>query len=99
RLAEVELPDSARDVVRRRIALLPAQARRVLEAASVLGPQFALGTLGSMLEIDNAALLAALDRAVFSRLLVREDEGVGRYAFVHVLVRDTIYGDLPTTSK
>ena len=44
------------------------------------------------------ALLAAIDRSVLARLLVRED-GVGRYAFVHALVRDTLYDDLPSAQK
>jgi predicted ATPase len=99
RLADIALPDSARDVVRRRIALLPEPTRRVLATAAVLGQRFDLATLGRMLELGHAELLAALDRALFARLLLRDEGGVGQYAFVHALVRDTIYDDLPTTEK
>lgn len=99
RLNDVELPDSARDVVRRRIAALPEPTRCVLQTAAVLGLRFDLATLGRMLELAPAELLAALDRALFARLLLRDEVGVGRYAFVHALVRDTIYEDLPTTQR
>jgi predicted ATPase/DNA-binding winged helix-turn-helix (wHTH) protein len=98
RLHEIRLPESARDVVRRRIALLPEASRRVLQAASVLGLRFDVAGLGPMLQLETSALLAALDRALGARLLVRE-ERVGQYAFAHALVRDTVYDDLPTTDR
>jgi predicted ATPase len=77
---------------------LPEPARRVLAAASVIGVRWELSTLTAMLELDMQALLAAIDRTVLARLLVRE-EGVGRYAFVHALVRETLYDDLPSALK
>jgi predicted ATPase/DNA-binding winged helix-turn-helix (wHTH) protein len=99
RLAEINVPESARDVMRRRVAALPEPTQRVLEAGSVLGLRLELGTLSAMLELDNEALLSALDRAVAARLLVRDQEGLGRYAFVHTLVRDTLDGDLSTSRR
>jgi predicted ATPase/DNA-binding winged helix-turn-helix (wHTH) protein len=98
RLGEIRLPESARDVVRRRIALLPEASRRVLRAASVLGPRFDVAGLGPMLQVETAELLAALDRALGARLVAREDR-VGQYAFAHALIRDTLYEDLPTTER
>jgi predicted ATPase/DNA-binding winged helix-turn-helix (wHTH) protein len=98
-IGQVRLPESARDVIRRRIALLPEDARRVLQAASVIGVRFEVSTLSSMLELPTPALLAALDRAVSARQLVREPDGVGCYGFAHALIRDSIYEDLPTTLK
>jgi predicted ATPase/DNA-binding winged helix-turn-helix (wHTH) protein len=98
-LDEVKLPQSARDVVRRRISLLPEPARRALCAASVIGVRFDLATLGPMLDLDTPALLAAIDRALLARLLARSDDGVGRFVFSHALVRDTLYEDLPSAQK
>jgi predicted ATPase/DNA-binding winged helix-turn-helix (wHTH) protein len=99
RVFDIKLPEGARDVVRRRVALLPAATQQVLQRASVLGSRFELGTLGAMVELESAALLVALDRAIAARLLCRDEEGVGRYAFAHALVRDTIYEDLPSSEK
>jgi predicted ATPase/DNA-binding winged helix-turn-helix (wHTH) protein len=98
-IGQVRLPESARDVLRRRVALLPEDARRVLQAASVVGVRFEVGTLAAMLALPAPALLAALDRAISARQLVREPEGVGCYAFAHALIRDVIYEDLPTTTR
>jgi predicted ATPase len=86
-------------VVRRRVSLLPEPARRALCAASVIGVRWDLATLGPMLDLDTKALLAAIDRALLARLLVRSDDGVGRFVFSHALVRDTLYEDLPSAQK
>ncbi len=99
RVFEIALPESARDVIRRRVLLLPEAAQQVLQAGSVLGLRFELGLLGAMLELDSAALLAALDRALAARLLFRADQGVAGMAFAHAVVRDTVYDDLPSTRK
>jgi predicted ATPase len=98
RLGDIRLPESARDVVRRRVGLLADAARGVLQAASVIGLRFDVATLGPMVELDTASLLAALDRAIAARLVVRDD-GVGHYSFAHALLRDTIHDDLSTTAK
>jgi predicted ATPase/DNA-binding winged helix-turn-helix (wHTH) protein len=98
-LTEVKLPESARDVVRRRVALLPEPARDVLAAASVVGVRWDVATVSSMLELEMPALLSAIDRALLARLLVRSDDGVGRFVFAHALVRDTLYDDLPSAQK
>jgi predicted ATPase/DNA-binding winged helix-turn-helix (wHTH) protein len=97
-LDDVKLPESARDVVRRRVALLPEPTRRMLAAASVIGARFELNALAPMLDMEMQVLLAAIDRAVLARLMVRDD-GVGRFAFSHTLVRDTLYEDLPSAAK
>ncbi|MFI5308937.1 MAG: ATP-binding protein, partial [Polyangiales bacterium] len=99
RVFEVRLPEGARDVMRRRLALLPEAAQQTLRAASVLGLQFDVGMLGGMVELDRDALLAALDRALAARLVVREQGSLARYAFAHAVVRDAIYDDLPSGEK
>jgi predicted ATPase/DNA-binding winged helix-turn-helix (wHTH) protein len=98
-IAQVRLPESARDVIRRRFALLPEPAQRALRAASVIGVRFEMTTLAAMLDLETPTLLAALDRAISARQITRESDGVGCYAFAHALIRDTIYDDLPTTSR
>lgn len=98
-ISKMRLPESARDVIRRRVALLPEDARRALQAASVIGVRFDIGTLSTLLEMSTAVLLAALDRAIAARQVIREPDGVGCYAFAHALIRDTIYEDLSTTAR
>src|SRR5204862_181912 len=63
RVFEVRLPEGARDVLRRRLSLLPEAAQQTLRAASGLGVQFEITMLGAMVDLSRAALLAALGRA------------------------------------
>lgn len=98
-LSAIRLPESARDVVRRRVSLLPEPAQRLLRAASVLGDRFELSTAVALLDSDTQTALGAADRAVLARLLARDDGGVGFYSFAHGLVRETLYEDLPSAEK
>ena len=76
-LSDVRLPESARDVVRRRVALQPEAARGVLSAASVLGQRFELATLGPLSGLDTQALLAAIDVRCSHGLLCTTTAGSG----------------------
>ncbi len=87
--ALARVPAGVRDVIRHRLARLPEPARTVLRQASVLGRDVDPGVLAELTG-DEAAMLDALDAALRAGLLA-EDGGL---RFTHVLVRDTIYGDL-----
>jgi predicted ATPase len=95
--SEVELPSSARDVVRRRVAALPEATQQMLEAASVLAPTLEVELLASMLSTAPSVVLDAIDRALAAQLFAVES--LHRYAFCHVLVRDTVYGDLSSRTR
>jgi len=68
----------------------------VLRLASVLGQTFDLDVLLAATEGTEAQILDHLDAAVGARLL-EEQRGarVERYGFVHALIRQSLYGDLP----
>jgi predicted ATPase/DNA-binding winged helix-turn-helix (wHTH) protein len=107
--SDIELPGAARDVMRRRIAVLPASAQRMLDAASILGVSFESSIVAAMLETTLDALLDDLDRAVAAELIeLRLKNGnvvpskVSAsfvHAFCHALVRDTLYGDLSSRMR
>ncbi|MGN9810055.1 BTAD domain-containing putative transcriptional regulator [Micromonospora sp. BQ11] len=86
------VPAGVRDVIRHRLAYLPVGVRRVLEAAAVLGRHVDTEALAVMVD-DDAIVLDALDAAVHAGFLT-ERGTEGRLRFAHVLVRDTLYGDL-----
>jgi tetratricopeptide (TPR) repeat protein len=90
RAERLEVPDGIADVVRLRLAGLPATARETLEVASVLGRRFALDTLQTVLERSP---LEDLDEAVGAGI-VRPDDQPGGFRFVHALTRETVEGDL-----
>ncbi|MEW2141861.1 BTAD domain-containing putative transcriptional regulator [Micromonospora vinacea] len=86
------VPPGVRDVIRHRLAQLPAPTRTVLRQAAVLGRDLDPDVL-SALTGDPTAALDAVDRALTAGFLT-ERESDGRLRFTHILVRDTLYADL-----
>jgi class 3 adenylate cyclase/tetratricopeptide (TPR) repeat protein len=94
-----ELPATIQGLIAARIDLLPAEEKALLQAASVVGRTFWLGAVAA---ISNAprwtvqAQLHALERKEFMRRERRSAvAGETEYAFGHVLIRDTAYGQIP----
>ncbi|MET7371739.1 BTAD domain-containing putative transcriptional regulator [Micromonospora arida] len=86
------VPPGVRDVIRHRLAQLPASTRTVLRQAAVLGRDLDPDVLG-VLAGDPTTALDAVDRALAAGFLT-ERESDGRLRFTHILVRDTLYTDL-----
>ncbi|SIN41900.1 AfsR/SARP family transcriptional regulator [Micromonospora cremea] len=86
------VPPGVRDVIRHRLAQLPAPTRTVLRQAAVLGRDLDPEVLGALAG-DTTTLLDAVDRALQAGFL-SEQEPDGRLRFTHILVRDTLYADL-----
>ncbi|MEU0429805.1 AAA family ATPase [Streptomyces canus] len=91
-VAVSEVPQGVRDVLRRRLAPLSADARAAVQLAAVAGPESDVALLADAAEADEETVLAGLDAAVAADLLT--EPGPGRVRFVHALVRDTVYTDL-----
>ncbi|MGW1559331.1 BTAD domain-containing putative transcriptional regulator [Streptomyces sp. NPDC002144] len=91
-VAVSEVPQGVRDVLRRRLALLPAQARSAVQLAAVAGLEAEVALLVDAAETDEDTVLEGLDAALAADLL--SEPGLGRVRFVHALVRDTVYTDL-----
>jgi class 3 adenylate cyclase len=87
------LPDTVQSAIAARMDLLPAEEKRVLQGAAVLGHSFAEDMLEELLGEPPREALNALER----RALVQElfATGPGRYGFRHQLIRDVAYGALP----
>ncbi|MFI5821166.1 BTAD domain-containing putative transcriptional regulator [Streptomyces rishiriensis] len=91
-VAVSDVPQGVRDVLRRRLALLPPQARSAVQLVAVAGLEADVALLTGAADVDEETLLAGLDAAVAADLL--SEPGPGRVRFVHALVRDTVYTDL-----
>lgn len=94
---ELGIPEGVREVVGRRLARLAPTTNDVLAAASVIGRDFDREVLTAATEVDREAVLDALEEAEEARLVAGESRG--RYAFVHALVRSTLYDEIPTTRR
>ncbi|MFF5492192.1 BTAD domain-containing putative transcriptional regulator [Streptomyces aquilus] len=96
-VAVSEVPQGVRDVLRRRLALLPAEALAAVRLAAVAGLESDVALLTDAAGADEESVLAGLDAAVAADLLT--EPGPGRVRFVHALVRDTVYTDLSGTRR
>ncbi|GLZ77861.1 hypothetical protein Afil01_26680 [Actinorhabdospora filicis] len=84
------VPAGVRDVVRHRLARLPAPAHAVLATASVLGVDVPLDVLTRMAG-DAEVVLDAVDAALAHGFATADAH---RMRFGHALVRDTLYADI-----
>ncbi|OQR59309.1 LuxR family transcriptional regulator [Streptomyces maremycinicus] len=96
-VAVSEVPQGVRDVLRRRLALLPADARSVIQLTAVVGLEADVSLLTHAAETDEDRLLHGLEAALAADLLT--EPAPGRVRFVHALVRDTVYTDVPAVRR
>jgi DNA-binding SARP family transcriptional activator len=90
--AVTEVPAGVREVLRHRIAALPAAARTLLLQTSVIGAEAEASVLAEVADVEESVLLEALDGALRAELVT--EPAPGRIRFAHALVRDTLYESL-----
>lgn len=93
------LPRSVHEVIGRRLYRLPAPCRRVLAVAAVFGREFGLGALRRAPDLTGQPLLEALTQAEAARVIAAVPGALGRYRFVHALLRETLYAGLPSAER
>ncbi|HVS85567.1 MAG TPA: AAA family ATPase, partial [Gaiellaceae bacterium] len=91
------IPVGVRDVVGRRLSRLSADAGRALTHAAVVGRDFDLPLLATLLDTDEDTLVDVLDEAVTARLI--EEVGADRFRFRHALVQETLYEEASATRR
>jgi DNA-binding CsgD family transcriptional regulator/tetratricopeptide (TPR) repeat protein len=97
--AELGIPEGVRGVVARRLSRLPSATSGILELAAVIGREFEVEVLAAADHVSPDEVLAVLEPAERARLLVPVDARSGRFAFVHALVRSTLYEELPASRR
>jgi DNA-binding SARP family transcriptional activator/tetratricopeptide (TPR) repeat protein len=94
RLVGGPVPAGVRDVIRRRVARLPGDARALLDTAAVVGRDVDLRLVARLSGLQGDLGLAAAETAVAAGLLATVPGQAGSYRFTHALVRETLAGDL-----
>lgn len=91
------LPTVVTGAVARRLAIMPAETRRVLESASVLGNRLLPDVLGAVAGETPAAIVGRLAPAIEAGLIrtTAEEE----LWFTHDLFRETLYAQLGATRR
>ncbi len=91
------VPDGVRATILARCRRLRPATRRVLAVAAVAGREIDLAHLEVVPELSTVDVLAALEEAVDSRLML--ERSVGRFAFVHGLVPETLLAELSASRR
>jgi class 3 adenylate cyclase/tetratricopeptide (TPR) repeat protein len=98
-LADVELPGSVQGIIAARLDGLGPHDKALLQDAAVVGKTFWLGAVASIGGRDPSELerrLHQLERGRFVRRARRTSVGgESEYTFLHLLVRDVAYGQIP----
>lgn len=92
------VPEGARGIIRQRLDRLTDGVTELLSVGSVIGREFDLTLLQSVVDIEIEPLLEILAEAV-SAGIISETSALGRYAFTHILIRETLYEDLTAAKR
>ena len=98
---QLDVPESVRLVVGRRLERLGEECRKALAVAAVIGRSFDYTLLTRVdSDIDGDSLLDAIDEAERAHLVVSEDRGAEvRFTFAHELTRQTLLSGLSTPRR
>jgi hypothetical protein len=96
---DLPLPETVQGIIAARLDGLEPEEKALLQDAAVIGKVFWAGAVAKMDGRERAAVeqsLHALARKEFVRRERRPSvEGESEYAFLHLLVRDVAYGQIP----
>ena len=91
-IAEIEVPQSIKEVIGRRLERITEPCQRALSLAAVIGRRFRFEVLQAVGELQEEDLLLALEEAIRTQLVREEsDAGEVEYDFVHALIREVLY--------
>jgi adenylate cyclase len=92
----VDIPESLRAVVERRVRRISSGTLNVLKAAAVIGLHFDLDVLEAVVDVDPDTLLSAVEEAEEARLVKGPSGRQERtWRFAHQLIRHTLAGAVP----
>ena len=94
----VEVPDGIREAIGRRLDRLSEACNQILAVASVLGREFDLKIVATVLGRSASDCLQELDHAERAGI-VRRDSATNRYRFAHAVIRETLYEEIPTLER
>ena len=98
-LDDLGLPSSIREVVAQRVARLGEPTEKALALAAVIGRDFDVDVLTTLVDTDEDTLLDLLDGAIAAGIVGEPEQQFGRYRFVHALIQHTLYQDLGTARR
>jgi len=96
---KMPLPDGVRGAVRSRLRRLSQGCIDLLTLASVFGQEFGLRELAATADRSTDDVATTLEEAIDARLIAERAGALGHYLFVHGLIREVLYEDLPAGKR
>src|SRR3954447_15859263 len=103
---DLPVPETVQDLVGARLDSLPLRDKRLLQDAAVIGKVFWASAVAALAdgEDDDRHDLAERLHDLGRRQVVRQERrsslgGEDQYAFLHVLLRDVAYGQMPRAAR
>jgi class 3 adenylate cyclase/tetratricopeptide (TPR) repeat protein len=100
---DLPLPESVQGIVAARLDALPPEEKALVQDASVIGKVFWAGAVASVGRCERGSVEESL-RAIGRKEFIRRERrssvaGEDQYIFLHVLVRDVAYGQIPRARR
>ena len=96
---QMGIPEGVREVIGRRLSRLSDDANQALTVAAVIGREFDLDVLATIVERSADDLFETMEDAVRARIVTEAQHGLDRYRFAHALIRETLYDELSSGRK
>jgi tetratricopeptide (TPR) repeat protein len=98
--ADLRLPETVQGIISARLDALPMSDKQLLQDAAVIGKVFWPGAIAAIDGHTDAPTVLAALHGLERRQFVRRERrssvaGESQYAFVHVLLRDAAYAQMP----
>jgi class 3 adenylate cyclase/tetratricopeptide (TPR) repeat protein len=101
--AEIPLPPGVHGLIAARLDTLPAERKRMLHDAAVVGKVFWSGAVADIAGRDEAEVRAVLHELARKELIrpARRSSMAGQaeYSFTHALIREVCYGQIPRAER
>ncbi len=94
---ELGIPSKIKDIILRRLAVLKYVQRRILDAASVIGEEFSIELLSTVLQQDSLEVLETLNLVAHTTSIVYDTGNC--YRFDHARSREILYDELSPSLK
>jgi serine/threonine protein kinase/tetratricopeptide (TPR) repeat protein len=94
RADQIQVPESVRLVITRRVQRLGETARRVLTTAGVIGRVFPIDLLVAVVDLPEEEVIDAIEETERAHLVMAEGGRSTNYRFSHELVRSTLVSEL-----
>ncbi len=96
----IRIPEGVREAIGRRLTRLSDDCNRVLTVTSVIGRVFGLDQVEQLIpELSQDRLLELLEEALGARIIEEVPDAVGRYQFAHVLIQNTLSGQMSAVRR